>query len=490
MTNRTDSTVAGPHRISVLPSRRSLASSLAFAAAAFVSWTAGMRDAGAQPRVDLGNSTPAAAPAEGDASGETELSLEIVEEAEGRAVLLPAFLQFLRAIDPKATAEWDSVLGVLRIRAGGKDLQALSQQPLVIVENRASPVPRPLRARAGGVSIPLPTVSRFLEELGLEVEFGEEEAAPSGAPGTGGAALASPPGTPAAGLAMDSLLRAPAAEPAVPEPDIPKIDDGPTRIPWSRLIDAAHPGPPTRMTIVCDSELRPVADRVASLVESGLAVPVQVIPVPDGRRTSEMLVLKVAETSPGLALDLALSTAGPDDGWASRTIEIWVAHEALWTADAVRASGANAFRRHEYQGLAVASMLRREFAEDHPDHTVLFHLAPSYLLRRIDAPAATIVLPWRATTEPDVAARAIAGAVGAYSRGMRSASVARRVATPAPAVSMEGVGGAGGVRPNVTPSIPGGAPASAATPPRPSVNPRSTPAAPVTRLPGSSAVPR
>lgn len=405
---------------------------LALAAAIFL----GSPRASAQPAVVLEDDSPAssapapeaepsapAATPEADAAATEDdaLSLEIVEEPDGRYVALPQFLEFLKAVDPRSTGEWDNILGVLRIRADGKDLQALSRQPLLIVNNRTQRVARPIRVRAGSVLVPLDSVGRFLEELGLEIELGADEPPTTAGPVPAGAAAPAP------------APLSPVRERPAPTIDVPRIGDEAVGLSWGDLADGRH-GLPRRIVVLCDPDLESLAGRVAG--QLGDLVEARVVPAsPD--RTSIRLVERINDFGPDLVVDLLSGTSAPVAGWQARTVEVWAVHEASWGESAMASEWDNAFRPHQFHGLALCSTLRARLVESHPEYTVPFELVPTYLARRIDAPTATIVVPYGVRGGGDALARAVAAGVGDYRRGLEAAVRVRGIrlgGDPVPAV--------------------------------------------------------
>lgn len=69
--------------------------------------------------------------------------------------------------------------------------------------------------------------------------------------------------------------------------------------------------------------------------------------------------------------------------------------------------------------MALGSLLREKLGQQFPNQEITYELAPSYLMRRLDAPAATVLVPGEGRDErTQRLADAAAAAIAAYVRGM------------------------------------------------------------------------
>jgi hypothetical protein len=401
-----------------------------------------------------------------------ELTLELRNEPDGIYVSFTDFLNVLRSIDAGAHGEWDGVLGMFRITAAGRSMQALANQPVLVIDGRYRAVSKPLRVRGSLVLVPIESVKLLLKSLNFEFEI--EGEAPTPTPAPLGSPV-SPAPTPGAGAPQGNATspQATAAAPSVPMSIVPPrtqdsmtggsgapafTSGGPLVSPlinqslppleapntggtvmgltWGQLADSRHTQPPRRLTLVCDAALQPVAERIYGLVARALGLDVSIVPVIAGR-DHPLLVGELTRTRPDMVVDLMLGPSLPDaaDAAAASTaqigFEVWAVHEALWPAEARATPGSarsvqQMFRMHQFQNLALGAMLRGELSRGFPERNVHYSLMPAYLLRRADAPSAAVLLPAAIlndeTGDLDRASRAIAGGIVAYCRGMESAT--------------------------------------------------------------------
>lgn len=362
------------------------------------------------------------------AASEPDLSLEIRNEPDGAYVTFTELLRIVRQIHPDARANWDGMLGVFRMDAAGHSLQALSERPILVVDGRTLAMNRPLRVRDGVALVPAGTVNEIFRALEfdfqLPVSLGTGEARPAaGAP----APDADSPGNRAAPdpslLAPEDSLLNDVAAPSIPPIDLPQIGESIVGLSWAELTDYAHPREPRRMTIVFDEPFAALARLVADLSRRAGQLEVELVEV-GGRRDDPALVAQIARSQPEVLLDLILLPGEKD-----RRFQIWTVHQALW---APRAPGAGPEARsiqelyspHQFHNLALGAMLRSEFARGFPDGNVRLELSPCYLLRRVDAPSAAILIPEKLALgderELERIARAVGGGFAGYTMGLRS----------------------------------------------------------------------
>jgi hypothetical protein len=363
-----------------------------------------------------------------------DLSLEVRSEPDGSYVTLAELLRVVRQIDPDVQSRWDGLLGVFRIEAGGHSLQALSNQPVLVVDGRTIPVSKPIRVKAGVALVPLESVNAILGALGIELALVDDGIAPGAVPS---AEPTPEPGTVADALSRrrprpgmlspeDSLL-GDVGRPAMAQLDIPQVGASIAGLTWAELADRAHSRPPSRVTIAYDREMEALARRLGGEVQRVGNLQVSLIDI-SGRRDDDALLTRIAQTRPDLVLDL-IAMPRPAAG-AAPAFEIWSVHEALW-GSAPRPGAQSApplhelYRAHQFHNLALGSMLRTELARGFPAGAVRHELAPSYLLRRVDAPSAGIVVPADFAQgderELDRVVGAIAGGFAGYYAGVRSA---------------------------------------------------------------------
>jgi hypothetical protein len=104
----------------------------------------------------------------------------------------------------------------------------------------------------------------------------------------------------------------------------------------------------------------------------------------------------VRASRPELLIDLMVNPADGQGGEDIVAASVWVVHEALWPGDRGAQSDSplphHRYLLHEYQGIGLGSLLRDQLGRRFPDRVVLFELAPLYLLRRVDAPSAGVVV--------------------------------------------------------------------------------------------------
>ena len=482
---------------------------------------------------------PAAAAPTATPAGQDSFVLEFREEPGGNTVDMRGFLRVLDQIFSDLQSRWDPLQGILEIKAEGRVIQALSRQPLVIIDTRMNKVKRPIRVNAQGeVSIPVETVSLVLKSLGIAFDMGAEGKEPGGknpaapadesttaplapaapavpsiplgqstaatssgpttttasrAPAidlarlTGPSASATPEATAPAGLddvtplpvievrpetetALDATPVTPsegdgADAPSVPgapagqtaSPSVPLTQQGrlplqvPTRqeqapgqataieaptvlagrigLTWGQLADLNHRQPPRRITLVCDTPLEPVVRAIDANLRTDLDVEVTIVIAPGARRDSEGLLSNVVLSQPDLLVDLlAVPPEAETETEQEQPYYVWVVHEALWPQDRKlegEARGmAQNYRRHQFQSLALGSRLRTELGQEFSGRVIFYELAPSYLLRRTDAPSAEVLIPrasgQAASNVDDRLARAIAGAIRTYIHGMEA----------------------------------------------------------------------
>lgn len=201
---------------------------------------------------------------------------------------------------------------------------------------------------------------------------------------------------------------------------------------WAQLADTAHRFPPQRITIVCDPSLEGLARTIREKLDTDWRLSVSVVRASGQGRAQDSLLADVYATGAELLVDLmALNPEKTDASDGDRALRVWAVHSALWPGD--RQPGdpaedsAQSYRRHEFQNLALGSLLRTEFSHQFPDRVVLYELAPLYLLRRVDAPTAAILIPTQGGEEQPALdddtherlARAVYAAVAGYIEGMR-----------------------------------------------------------------------
>ena len=234
-------------------------------------------------------------------------------------------------------------------------------------------------------------------------------------------------------LAQSSFLGGPGA---ALEP--PPALAGRIGLSWGQLADLVHREPPSRLTIVCDGTLEDLARDAAERAQNDAGIVATVLVAPSARRDGEYLASRLVESRPDLLVDVmagppaiaeaAADGAGGEVGGAP-AFQVWVVHEFLWPREL--AGGALApdpatqrYRRHEFQSLALGSLLRGELGHQFPDRVVLYDLAPLVLLAGTDAPSAAVLVPVGADRKVEPSSverisRAVAAAVTDYVRGMR-----------------------------------------------------------------------
>ncbi len=401
-----------------------------------------------QPAVSLNESEKTPPSVQVPQENTQEVNLPIQDEPDGSYLVFTDLLEALRSIDPKSRGEWDGQAGVARVHAAGQELQALSNRPLLLINGEAHAVAKPLGVRGGSVLVPLESVKILFKAVGFDLEVNESnpaEPSPIHAAKLEPSTTSPKPSEPsdespdagdqrgsAAMLPQGSLI-SPVGERSLPPLEIPKtVKAGETGLTWKQLADAAHNRPPRRLTLVCDPQLQTLALRLQQFASSAMDLQVAVVSAED-RRSGVQLLSQIAKTQPDLVLDLIHApSAGKEVPDGSAAIEIWSVHDALWPGDGNgESAGAKkekplAYKTHQFQNLALGSMLRGELVRSFPNRPIQFELAPSYLLRRMDAPCAAALIPPRAAgserDSTDRIARALAAGLIAYCRGMESAT--------------------------------------------------------------------
>jgi hypothetical protein len=198
---------------------------------------------------------------------------------------------------------------------------------------------------------------------------------------------------------------------------------------WGQLADIAHRTPPRRITLVCDGVQESLAQQLSQKLQRTVGAEVTVLLASSAKRNDPTLLSHVLDSRPDLFLDLLACPPPQSAGQDTETFTVWVVHEALWPQD--RESGRESrapqlqYRRHQFQSLALGSLLRTELGRQFRDQTVLYELAPAYLLRRVGAPSAAVLVPAEgsgSSVEADQSKRlanAIANAITTYVHGMQ-----------------------------------------------------------------------
>ncbi len=378
-----------------------------------------------------------------EAPAEPELSLTLIREGGGNSLLMQEFFDVVEEYYPEARSEWDIRSEEMRIEAGGHQLRALGRQPAVVIDGRLVPVERPIVVRGGRVLIPERTARLLFQTLAIEVIADEPEAAPAPAvppvgaaatpaptPGVTPAATAAIPPTPAGGPQPVTMRPPERRTPVAPAPggapalQAPAAMAGSIGLSWAQLADLAHRRPPSRVLIVADREL----ERAAQVVADGLrseGLEAEVIVPPLRARAGSGLVEQVTTRRPDLVVDLMAAANAEAAEQSEGALSIWVVNSALWPQDqgpaATALEGPRVYRRHEFQSLALGSLLRTHVGDLFKEAPVTYELAPLYLLRRVDAPAAAVHVPTEAATDAEQSERvgqAVLAGVADYIRGM------------------------------------------------------------------------
>lgn len=395
------------------------------------------------------------------AGGEVTVNMTLITEGGETFVVMQDLLVAIKSFDPQADGNYDPTHQMLRLKAGGKQIDVLRQNYLVI-DQKMENVDRGLAVRQGRVLIPESTVRRIVSVLNMVVIDQTPTPAATVAPprpvlptvpinAIGSPTLSATPLAPTTRtttavmpttapataatvaprqppvLIVPSLpmrARTPAAEGEAPlQP--PSALAGSIGLSWSQLADLAHRQPPSRVTIVCDRLLAPVAQRVATDLHERVQVDSSVVTVSGGQRAQDALVGQVDSSQPQLVVDLMVSQQASGRADAPGEIGIWVVNSSLWPPSAIPGDGAaQAFKAHEFQSMALGSLLRTEFGRQFSEQTISYGLAPSYLLRRVNSPSAAVLVSLAAkqdSVEPDRAERiavAVSTAVVSYIHGM------------------------------------------------------------------------
>lgn len=447
---------------------------------------------------------------------ETTHTLEIQRHRGAPYVAIGQYMRLISDILPGAQAQWDPISGILRVESGATRIDALSRRPSLIVNGALERAELPVLISNREVLVPVSTLKRELQILGVDFEFEieSEDASPTPettpvlpeltpqatpapdigkledfvrpepvpdlpAPGAAPtpdiapeltldiqpetAATPEPALTPPASDAAATLrpqatatpfeiaialpVETPQATPAPVRPltaeeaDLPAVDarnlppiDAPERLgtvvglSWGQLADLRHRSAPRRVVIVHDPALEAVAEQIRASSIFLLGLDIRLIAADEAdQRDSERLLQRVKLARPGLTLDLMRD---PDP---KSPLRVWTLHEALWPEDRARATGQDkeaegVYQAHQFQSLALGSLLRRELGRRHPGCDVRFELFPSFLMRRVDSPSAIITIPAppeKETAEEDTArvnqlAGAITAGISSYVKAMQA----------------------------------------------------------------------
>jgi hypothetical protein len=360
----------------------------------------------------------------------------------------------------------------------------------MIVDGKLETAERAVMARKGSVLIPMTTVQALLDRLGVEFETNLEGDAPQAAAPPVATPVATPVAMPAVtpvmppaplpgpipvapDVAVDGATSAPATAasplpapapataPAVPavvlsaietagEAPAPALPGAPETVApqpqaalagkadvvglsWGELADLAHRTPPQGIVIVHDPYLEGVARRLREKLSALPGVRAALIPSMGGGQDREAICTRAQASLPELLVDLlAYPTESAEDAPGAAPMRVWVVHQALWPRDRQAAAGEQGaalhYKRHQFQNLALGSLMRNELGRQFPDRLVLYELSPSYLLRRIDAPSAALLVPLPPGDAPppldadheERLARAAYATLAGYIRGMAS----------------------------------------------------------------------
>jgi hypothetical protein len=190
---------------------------------------------------------------------------------------------------------------------------------------------------------------------------------------------------------------------------------------WGQLIDVAHRRPPGTVLIVCDATIEALGQRVVGLVNEQHEMTGDLLVATAPRRDQEALVNEIAARRAELVLDLIAAPAGAGDN----QVMIWTVHEALWPGDAQRRGDdiTLRYKTHQFQNLALGSLLRSQIGQTFPEGRPSYELAPLFELRRTNAPCAAVMVAPRMLIAQDGTprerlARGLAAALRDYHRGM------------------------------------------------------------------------
>lgn len=201
-----------------------------------------------------------------------------------------------------------------------------------------------------------------------------------------------PSPSPAPVPAVPSMPGRPARR--LPKLNVPPQLAGRIGLTWAQLADMVHRQTPRRITLVCDELLQPVGQKVRQDLEQEGSLEVNLLVTSSPKRTHPTLLGHVQSTQPQLLVDLMVNPV--DTREEAMAAAVWVVHEAVWPEDQGVPSDSplpqHRYLVHEYQGMALGSLLRDHLARRFPERGVRFELAPLYLLRRIDAPSAGVLI--------------------------------------------------------------------------------------------------
>ena len=103
-------------------------------------------------------------------SNEDELVLDIQTYRGHEYVELGNYMRLMGQLFPdgKAKSQWDPTNDILRIEANGKRIDTLGRTPRIVIDGRLEQVARPIAQNGREVLVPLDTIERTLDLLGID----------------------------------------------------------------------------------------------------------------------------------------------------------------------------------------------------------------------------------------------------------------------------------------------------------------------------------
>ena len=132
--------------------------------------------------------------------------------------------------------------------------------------------------------------------------------------------------------------------------------------------------------MVCDAALEGVGQRLKEILAAAADAEPVLIVAEQSRRDHPALLGRIRSGRPELMVDLMALTDEPAAAPEADTFTIWAVHEALWPQDRQNEPATDRpsarYRAHQYQNLALGSLLRTALGRQFPDRIVLYQLAP------------------------------------------------------------------------------------------------------------------
>lgn len=340
--------------------------------------------------------------------------LVLHREAGSYYILMQDLFTMVDSLFADSYAAWNPVDGRMELSADGHSFQVLAGEPALIIDGARQAVEQSILVRSDRVLVPKTTVDRILALL--EVEY----VVPAPEPGRAVEAPAIPAGLldsalTAAARPQSALLPAVRLSATTPTADAgarPTILSAPegwheaASLTWGQLADLRHRQPPAIILLICNSRMEPATRQVRDRLRSDPRIrQVMVLTVDEPRRDQPGLVRQANARRPELVIDLNGYVAAERADPTPEPVRVWVVGDVIWPGSRLGERSAairpeDAYRAHQFHGWALGSLLHSELTRRLPDRSSSFEFAPSWLLRRLDAPAVALLVPLEPGEQP------------------------------------------------------------------------------------------